>query len=338
MKKVFQVVFSFMAILSFSQATEAIKFRGNITRFDDVTYKGFKVLDQRQDKSIGSIPFGESKEMKEVVFPTTPSNDFQAWFDRGNSLTGKNELLLILKRLKLSTGESDGKKTNGKMDFSAQLFQKEGDKYRFLYKKDTVFAFQDKEVSELMVKNIPTIFSIFIKKAYTLEPSQKAVTFNDLADYETYIKNNYEAFKNEKLKDGIYLDFTSFFNQSPVQGNYVLERNDKGEVTKAIKIENGKKDKIPAYKMFAYVENGKAYRKTMSGFIEINKNENGFYIIANRGHIFPAQYNSTYGMFGLIGAVAGSIDQAAKQKKMKNEDKEEIYIDSLTGEYDFSDK
>lgn len=57
MKKVFLIVFSFIAILSFSQATEVIKFKGNITRFDDVTYKGFKVLDQRQDKSIGIILF-----------------------------------------------------------------------------------------------------------------------------------------------------------------------------------------------------------------------------------------------------------------------------------------
>ncbi|MFL9834005.1 hypothetical protein [Chryseobacterium terrae] len=337
MKKLFQIALCFIAISLFSQAKEAIRFRGNITRFDDVTYKGFKVLDQREDKSIGVIPFGENKEMKEVVFPTTPDNDFKVWFDKGNSLSGKNELVLILKRLKLSTGETDGKKTQGKMDFSTQLFQKEGDKYKFLYKKDTVFSFQDKEVSELMVKNIPTIFSVFIKKAYTLEPIQNAVTFNDISDYETYTKSNYEAFKSEQLKDGIYLDFTSFFNQIPVLGGYTLEKNDKGEVTKAIKIENGKKEKIAAYKMFAYVENGKAYKKTMSGFIELNKNENGFYIIANRGHIFPAQYSSTYGMFGLIGAVAGTIDQAAKQKKMKKEDKEEIYIDPLTGEYDFQD-
>ncbi|MCD1115493.1 hypothetical protein [Chryseobacterium turcicum] len=336
MKKIFLIVLSCMAILSFSQATEAIKFKGNISRFSDITYKGFKVLDQRQDKSIGMIPFGENKEMKEVVFPTTPQNDFKAWYDRGNTLGGNNELVLILKRLKLSTGESDGKKTLGKMDFSAQIFQKEGDKYKFLYKKDTVFTFQDKEVSELMVKNIPTIFSIFIKKAYTLEPIQNAVTLNDLSDYELFRKSNYEAFKNEQLKDGVYLDFTSFFNQSPVQGNYVLEKNDKGEVVKAIKVENGKKEKISTYKMFSYVENGKAYKKTMSGFIEINKNENGFYIIANRGDIFQAQYSNTYGMFGLIGVVAGSIDQAVKQKKMKNNDKKEIYIDPLTGEYDFS--
>jgi len=337
MIKVFQFSFFLMAVFLFSQGKDAIKFKGNITRFDGVTYKGFKVLDQRQDKSIGVLPFGESKEMKEVVFPTTPENDFKVWYERGNSLSGQNELLLILKRLKLSAGESDGKKTQGKIDFSAQIFQKEADQYKFLYKKDTVFSFQDKEVSEVMVKNIPAIFSFFIKKAYTLDPIQNALTLSDLSDYEEYAKSKYAAFKNEELKDGIYQNFTSFFNQVPMQGNYVLERNDKGEVTKAIKLEDGKKEKISSNKMFAYVENGKAYKKTMSGFIEINKNEKGFYINANRGQIFPVQYNSTYGMFGLIGAVAGSIDQAAKQKKMKSEEKEEVYIDYLTGEFDFSD-
>ena len=336
MKKLFQAFFFLLAVLLFSQAKEVIKFKGNITRFDDVTYKDFKVLDQRQDQSIGVLPFGESKEMKEVIFPTTPENDFKVWYDKGNSLSGQNELLLILKRLKLSIGESDGKKTQGTMDFSAQIFQKEDDQYKFLYKKDTVFSFQDKDVSELMVKNIPVVFSVFIKKAYTLEPIQNVVTLNDLSDYEAYLRSTYTAFKNEQLKDGIYPNFTSFFNQNPLQGSYVLERNNRGEVTKAIKSENGKKEKISSNKMFAYIENGKAYKKTMSGFIELSKNENGFYIKANRGQILPVQYNSAYGMFGLIGAVAGSIDQAAKQKKMKTEEKEEIYIDLLTGEYDFS--
>ncbi len=111
MKKLFQAFFFLLAVLLFSQAKEVIKFKGNITRFDDITYKDFKVLDQRQDQSIGVLPFGESKEMKEVIFPTTPENDFKVWYDKGNSLSGQNELLLILKRLKLSTGESDGKKT-----------------------------------------------------------------------------------------------------------------------------------------------------------------------------------------------------------------------------------
>lgn len=334
MKKLLLAVCIFIAAFSFSQVKEAIKFKGNISNYNGNIYKSLTVLDQREDKMIGIIPFGNQKEMREVVFPTNPGNDLGMWYTKSNYEGGRSELVLVLKKLKLSTGETIDKNTEGTIDFSAQTFLKDGDKYRFIYKKDTVFAFNHKEVSELMIKNIPTIFSIFIKKTYSLSPIGSEVTLNELADYESYTKSNYEVFKNEQLKDGIYLDYISFFTQNPQQG-YTFERNDKGEMTKAIKEENGKKNKISASKMFVYVENGKAYKKTMSGFMELNRNEKGFYLLTNRGYLFPAQYNSTYGMFGLIGGIAGAIDQSSKQKKMKKEDIVEVYIDPLTGEYDF---
>ncbi|MDN5397363.1 MAG: hypothetical protein L0G05_12615 [Chryseobacterium sp.] len=201
-----------------------------------------------------------------------------------------------------------------------------------------MFTFYDQEVSELMVKNIPTIFSVFIKKSYSLNPTGNLVSLNDLADYNSLVKNNYPALKETPLKDGIYLDYLSFFNQTPEKGDYALEINNKGDITKAVKEENGKKTKIPAYKMFAYVEKGKVHKSTFSGFMDLDKDENGFYLLANRGHLFPVQSNSAYGMFGLIGGVAGAIEQGARQKKMKSGDAGKVYIDPLTGEYDFSEE
>ena len=172
-------------------------------------------------------------------------------------------------------------------------------------------------------------------RTYRKRPVGNAVSINELSDYESFVNNNYAVYKSDQLKDGIYLDHFSFFNQTPEPGNYLLERNEKGEVTKALKEENGKKNKIPAYKMFAYVENGKAYKKGLSGFLDLNRNEKGFYVVSNRGYLFPAASNNTLGMFGLIGGVADAIQQGAEQKKMKKGDKFEIYIDPLTGEYDF---
>ncbi len=83
--------------------------------------------------------------MKEVVFPTTPENDFKVWYERGNSLSGQNEYYLFLKRLKLSTGESDGKKTQGKIDFSAQIFQKKPISISFCIKRILFFLFRIKK-------------------------------------------------------------------------------------------------------------------------------------------------------------------------------------------------
>ncbi|WP_073328504.1 hypothetical protein [Chryseobacterium carnipullorum] len=338
MRKLMQLAFIFVAIIAFAQTKEVIKFRGNILNYSENPYAFFKVIDQREDKQIGTLPFGDQKEMKEIVFPSTPDADFSAWYLKSNQPGKLTDFVLVLKKLKLSTGESDGKKKEGKMDFSAQTFAKTGDKYQFLYKKDTVFTFYDQEVSELMVKNIPTIFSVFIKKSYSLNPTGNLVSLNDLADYNSLVKNNYPALKETPLKDGIYLDYLSFFNQTPEKGDYALEINNKGDVTKAVKEENGKKTKIPAYKMFAYVEKGKAHKSTFSGFMDLDKDENGFYLLANRGHLFPVQSNSAYGMFGLIGGVAGVIEQGARQKKMKSGDAGKVYIDPLTGEYDFSEE
>nr|WP_315033312.1 hypothetical protein [uncultured Chryseobacterium sp.] len=339
MRKLLQVIFTCIAVISFSQAKEVIKLKGNIMNYSDYSYKAIRVMDQREDKQIGTLPFGDQKEMREVVFPSTPGIDFNAWFAKGNNVeSGKAELVLILKKLKLSVGVSNEKTTGGTIDFSAQTFAKLGDKYQFIYKKDTVFTFNHKEVSEQMVKNIPVIYAALIKKSYVTDPSEKKVSETEIKDYDLYVKSNSTALKDDQLKDGIYLNHNSFFDQTPEPGNYTLETNSKGEVTKAVKEENGKKTKISSYKMFVYVDKGKAYKQTFSGFLELKKDEQGFYITANRGYLFPAQSNSTLGMFGLIGGIAGAIEQGERQKKMKKQDLEKIYIDPLTGEYDFSDE
>ncbi|MGN7755989.1 hypothetical protein ACTJIV_00840 [Chryseobacterium sp. 22532] len=145
-----------------------------------------------------------------------------------------------------------------------------------------------------MVKNIPVIFAMFMKKTYTLKPKENSVTIDDLTDYESFVKANSEAYKNEQLKDGIYLNHTSFMNQIPEPGNYVFEKNEKGAVLRAIKEENGKKDKISANEMFIYVQNGKAYKKTYSGFLELNKNDRGFYLVSNRSYILSVQNSAVF--------------------------------------------
>ncbi|MGN7755990.1 hypothetical protein ACTJIV_00845 [Chryseobacterium sp. 22532] len=53
---------------------------------------------------------------------------------------------LVLKKLKTYLGETVGKETEGDIEFSAQTFLKDGDNYKFLYKKDTVYRFIVSEV------------------------------------------------------------------------------------------------------------------------------------------------------------------------------------------------
>lgn len=347
MKKILQVTFILISILSFSQGQEIIKERGNLSNPKGNIYKSLTVIDQREDKHIGVLPFGEIKEMKEIVFPNSVNNFLSLWYTESNHKGGKHELVLVLKKMKTFIGEAVGKETEGDIEFSAQTFLKEGDDYRFLYKRDTVYSFKDKNISEVMVKNIPVIFAMLMKKTYAVKALENSVTIDALTDYESYVKNNSEAYKNEKLKEGIYLNHSSFISQNPEPGNYVFEKNSKGQVTKAIKEENGKKDKISANEMFVYVENGKAYKKTYSGFLELNKNNKGFYVVSNRGYILPVQNSAVFlnvggGRGGMYGGIAiglvGVIERGFRQNKIKKDEIGEVYIDPLTGEYDFSNE
>lgn len=347
MKKIIQIIFVLFSMVSFSQNQEVIKERGNLSNPKGNIYKSLEVIDHRDDHKIGELPFGDDQKMKEIIFPGTAGNFLSKWYTDSNHKGGKHELVLVLKKLKASIVATSEKEKEGDVEFSAQTFLKEGDHYSFLYKKDTVYSFKSKNISEAMVKNIPVIFAMFMKKTYTKKPDENHVSADVLADYESYVKSNAEGYKNKPLKEGIYLNHYAFLHQNPLAGKYVLEKNDKGEVIKAVKDENGKKDKISANEIFCYVENGKIYKKTYSGFIEMNKNEKGFYLLSNRGYVLPATSSGVFvgvapGAAGIYGGAAvgliSILERSSRQRKMKKEELTEIYIDPLTGEYDFSNE
>lgn len=347
MKKFLQITFTVFSIILFAQNEEVIKDRGNLSNPKGNIYKSLDVIDQRDDKKIGEMPFGDDQKVKEIIFPGTANDFLSKWYTDSNHKGGKQELVLILKKLKVSIVENSDKEKEGDIAFSAQTFLKEGDHYSFLYKKDTVYSFKSKNISDVMVKNIPVIFAMFLKKTYTKKPDENFVSIDALTDYEVYVKNNSEAYKENSLKDGIYLNHYAFLHQNPLPGKYIFEKNGKGEIVKAVKDENGKKDRVSANEMFAYVENGKIYKKTYSGFIEMNKNEKGFYLISNRGYVLPVQNSAVFasvgaGQTGIYGGVAvglvGILERSSRQSKLKKEELIEIYIDPLTGEYDFSNE
>lgn len=92
--------------------------------------------------------------------------------------------------------------------------------------------------------------------------------------------------------------------------------------------------------IFGYVENGKAYRLTPVGFLEMQKDENGFYIVSARSELFPPQSNNGMMMGtmmgGMVGALIGAaVDSSGSGRRNPNLGLSKIYIDSLTGDYIF---
>lgn len=335
MRKFLMITFCFLAYLAFAQEKEVIRLKGSIPNNGDGDYNSLIVIDKRADKTIGFLPFGDNRAMKEVSFENSSEKDLSEWYRKSNLKGGKQELILVIEDLKLTVKEMESKNNMGKLDFSFQSFVKEDDSYRFLFKKDTVFWFQHKDVSNKMAKNLPYLFAAYLDKTYKMKPQGENLSLENINDYANYVRA-YPAFTND-LKDGIYLNHNAFFRQIPEEGNFAIEKNTGGEISRAIKTENGKKIKINASKIVFFVENGKAYRNTYSGFYEVKKNGKGFYIETKPQNLFPANYNVNYGMmFGLIGGIADALLQ---QKRMLGMDMvQEVYIDPMTGEYDFKNE
>jgi len=332
MNKFLQGIAVFLTIFSFAQDKEFIKLKGNIPNHGEGDYNTLQVIDNRKDKTIGILPFGEDKAMKEVSFQNGIAEDLTDWYRKSNLKGGKQDLVFVVNDLKLSVKETGEKKNIGTMSLSLQSFVKDENKYRFLYKKDTVFMFSHKDVSDIMVKNLHHILSLYFEKTFKAKPLKYDLNSDEISDYQNYV-NHYPAFTHEKLKEGIYLDYNSFFRQLPEDGNYTLERFEGGKLDRAVKTENGKKKKIPSHKIFIYVENGQAYKNTFGGFRELHKSENGFYLQTKPETLFPPQYNLKLGMmFGLVGGIADALMEKPKTQSIYLE--QQIYIDPMTGEYD----
>lgn len=293
--------------------------------------KSLTVIDVRQDKDLGSITQRGVKTL--FSLPEDLEAHFNERFERATKKKGKgtNEIVVLLEELKIYDEPAE-KFSYGRASLKLSSFLKKDNKYYFIDRRIKNFRVNPRETPNVP-RNIYMYVSIefmrLIEKSYLAEIVDVALNEDDLRDYETILKDKMPITNSENLKDGIYLDARSFATQNPKEG-YELVKNSNGEVVRAIKGE----ERVNKSKIYAYTESGKTFLNTASGFMEINKDEKGYFIYTNRGYLFPATANNIYGG-GLIGALASNIEKNAKNKKMQKEERYNIYIDPLTGELYF---
>lgn len=333
MKKTLLLLFLALSIFSFSQEQEQIKLNANIYDASNKT-KSLTVIDFRENKSFGVFPFGSKKEMKELVVLPDLSTGITAWFKKSNELNGTRDLVLVIEKLEI-TGDFANEQQNGETKLKAAVFLKKEDGYHFLYKINNSLTEKGNDISKNLGKKVPLLLSQVILPSYNKNEWAEKLSFEQLKDYENNLTKDLALNNSNSFMNGVYTSSKSFFSQTPENGNFVFEKNDKGIIVRAISNIEGKKTKIPTYKMYAFVENGKAYKITYAGYEEIKKDEKGYYIFSNKGYLFPPETSGIGYQFGLIGGLAEAISADAKEKKAQKKDKENIYLDQLTGDYIF---
>lgn len=325
------LLFLLFSGLLFAQKTETIDLSKSIKNNKN-SVKTFTVIDQRPNKEIGSIIF--HKDQVNIIFKNNAVTDIKDWFYKDNQVGGVDELVLLLENIEISEDKKE-KYSIGKLNLRASTFIKKEDGYHFLYRKDTVATISSRTtpyLAQSLSKKITLIFTDLLRKSYPKIPWEFAVSENELSDYAVLLKEKLDIFKTDKLKDGVYKDYYSFFTNNPEPG-FTLKTNDKGIVTKAL---NGEEKKGIRH-FYAFVHNGIAFKNIPVGYVEIFKNDRGLFIEVKSSELFPE--TSTNGAMiggmagGLIGGVIGAVIDVGIHSKRKGVSGSEVYLDPFTGDY-----
>ncbi len=284
------------------------------------------VIDQRSKTDLGTLDFKKQSIHFAFAEPTA-AEFFTNWYKKNNkNPKGTQNLVLLLEDLEFRNETENGKDFL-KADVRASTFVEKDNQYYFVETVNTTLTPGELPNSPNGIAvAVPLRFSQLIKQSYSTTPAAKAISREDLVNYAAIMRAEMPAFTSANLKDGVYKDYKSFFSQVPDEG-YTLVKNKENEVTKAKKGD----ETLSGWKIYTYVENGKAYRNTAAGFMEMKLDDNGFYVFSNRGTLSPVQMDSTYGMFGLVGAGIGAIATNEQNKKLQKAEKYNIYVDPLSG-------
>ncbi|QOW11091.1 hypothetical protein Q73A0000_12350 [Kaistella flava (ex Peng et al. 2021)] len=323
-----------LPFLLFAQNKQSVKLNYPVKDYTGTT-RSFEVIDARKDQTIKDIVFrGKYYSFK---FPTDNlSQDLENWFEKANKKRdkGTNDIVMLVEGLNISN-DIRNKEIFCVLEMKFSTFLKKDNSYYFLKRYDNVISLNTKEVGgipDVFSENTQKVLQKLMFDTYRAAPLGIAIPSNELIGYNETLKSNYPAFSETGLKDGVYLDYNSFFNQTPID-NYQLIKN-KDEVVRAV---NSKDERIPARKIYSYVENGKAYKNTQAGFLDLQKDQRGYFVMGNKYMLFPEEINvsSAYFLFGVVGGIAAGIEFNVKYNKALKDERYPIYIDFLNGEYSF---
>lgn len=344
MKKI--ILFLFVTVLFSAQETVIIDFKQSLKDKNSRT-KSLTVKDIRQDRSVGSIT-NKRGTVEIKLVDENVTGFFSKRFSEDNKTTGNNDIMILLEDVRIYNEQApNDNMTYAKAKIKISGFLKRNDKYYFIDRFDNVFVElnSDSKVAKNLAQTTSDIITEFIKNCYTSPVLSYYIPEKELENYGAYLANNNKSLKGNVLKDGVYFNNKSFFEQTP-DPNHTLVKNKKGEVKK---INNAQDLSISMAEVFCYVDNGVQYIGTATVFKEVKKDKFGSYIMASRAQMYPEKM----GTGALVGAMAGGMVGAAigvaidsgsgSGRKMtkgygfKNGTVTRIYIDPLTGDFVFTE-
>lgn len=329
------LLFLMFSVICFGQRIELIKLDQNIKDKQSRT-KSLSLVDNRADKNLGTLTY--KSESVELKFSNEDlSKHIEIWFADDNKVKGINDITILLEELKIRNFENTGL---AKIKIKVSSFINRNGKYFFINRYYNTLDFNTKltpNIPKESASRISDILASFINESYSHTVLSTPIPKNELSSYEIILEKNMKFMNSRELTDGVYESFRSFSEQKPTS-EYYVDKSNKGKV---IGIKNQNNLSIPNEEIYGYIENGKAYRSTPVGFLEIQKNDKGYYIVSSRQELYPKKSNTGAMAGAMAGGIIGGLIGAAidsgsnTAKRNSNITLSNIYIDSLTGAYIF---
>jgi len=331
MKKI--ALFFLFSVFISAQKNQFIELRNNIKDKKHVA-SSLTFLDRREDKSIGIV--SHRKDPYEVKFEKEDLEKlFSDWFLENNKELGQTKYFLMLEHLKVNDIPAE-RSVSGHLEMQMSTFLKRNDKYYFLKKTSISKDYPQKDhayITRAIAAKISSELTDIVTDSYTEAGLNIPISEIDLGNYQKIISERLPVYNSQSFTDGVYRDYKSFAEQKP--DKELTVRKNKDGVIKGVKridgYDNLSKD------VFAIIDNGIAYKKTPTSIIEIEKDNEGYFITASEEEIFPQSNTAIYvgaGVGGIIGGlVVAVIDIAASKIRKENALYYRVGIDTLTGEY-----
>ena len=281
-------------------------------------YKSISFIDTRYDTSnMGIVQVGAFNRKVRVV----PKKHFAAQLVSVlNSLTDSSaqngELLLQLRQFNFAeiTGAFSEK---GYCYLRAVLYAKAGGYFQKINYIDTVIVVKSMDVTRAMFRNGSKVITNFISSSlHNTADSLTQYSYADLMNIDSIEKRKIPAYNSSSFKDGLYISFQSFMNQTPDKEAMIEMKKEKLNTVKAPDT-TGKLVKVKSKDIYAVVYKGQPFIATEYGYYPLSKINDDFVftgkakVTANTADVIAASF-----FFGIIGGLIASNDNATFEMKI----------------------
>lgn len=297
-------------------------------------YNNIEFLDSRLYKEdLGYVQTGMLNNYAYLVDQIPFAHQFDSLINSITNETAQHKTLLLqLRNLNFSEITKAMSET-GYCHVRMSLYEKEYPDYYLIATLDTLLTVKAMDVTGKLIKSSSGIITTFISDNLVSKRTDEApFLLADIHNIDFFEKNNMKLYSADTYIDGIYPDFASFANQTPIADELTPKFDSSNNLKEIKKLnEQNKLKKLNPKDFYAVVVDGQPYITSNKSYIPVYKVKDEFKFL-NDGNI-RIDMGAYVGAGIAAGIVGGLLGVAIIPVPSNQPEKVEMTIDHLNGHF-----